>query len=434
MRGPRPHLPAERGVGAARHASLLRLLVGGGREGVEERVGVLAVLVADRLAVLLQGVGPCRTAEDRHLVGVRADDDRHVVLPSRREDVVDGVGEDPAVDRCRRQGPIGGDGLHLVRARGPQRLERRCHALTEQRLDESFAGRLDLRLRLGPASRSEAAATLADGGMEEAAGERRRHQLVDAPRAGRLAEDGDAGRIAPERRDVPLDPGERGDLIEGAVVAGRGVPGFRAQQGMNEVAEHPEPVVDGHQHHAPLRQARAVVRDVGAVADPQSAAMDPHQHRRAVFRSRRGPDVQVEAVLAHPVHARVVEPARRARNRVLHARRCGFGRVAHAVPRRRRLGRTPPQVAHRRGRERHAPEDRDVVAEGRRNPGELPAFDADDGIGSLAADRHAAGACEEDEDEREKGHECAVQHVSHHENHLTASRGPLPSVTGCGIH
>ena len=256
-------------------------------------------------------------------------------------------------------------------------------------------------LGAAPAPRSEAAAALADGGVEEAARERRGHQLVDAPRAGRLAEDGHARRVAPERRDVPLHPAEGGDLVQQAVVARRPVPGLGAQQRVGEIAERAEAVVDGDQHHAALRQPRPVVGDVGAVADGQPAAVDPNQHGGAVVRPRRRPDVQVEAVLVHAVDARVVERPHRGGQRVLHARRRRLGCVAHALPRRRGLRGTPPEVAHRRGRERHAPVDHDLGAERRGGTGELPAFDGHDRACVLARRGHRAGTGKTDQDQRE---------------------------------
>ncbi len=166
--------------------------------------------------------------------------------------------------------------------------------------------------------------------------------------------------------------------------------GFPAQQRVGEIAERPEPVVDGHQHHAPLRQPRPVVGDVGAVADGQAAAVDPDQDGGSVLRCRRRPDVQVEAVLVHPVHARVVERPHRGGNRVLHASRRRFRRIAQAFPRRRRHGGTPSQVAHRRGRERHAPVDHDLAAERRQRSGELPALDGHDPPASWPAAGAAA--------------------------------------------
>ena len=385
---------------------------------------------AYRLAELLEGLRPRRAAEHGHLVGVRADDDRHVVLPSRREDVVDGVGEDPAVDVGRRQDQLGRDALHRVRARGPHGLERRRRAVAEQGLDEALAGRLDLRLGRGPAPRAEAAAALADGGVEEAARERRRHQLVDAPRAGRLAEDGHARRVAPERGDVPLDPAEGGDLVEEAVVARRPVPGLGAQQRVGEIAERPEAVVDGHQHDAAPGQPRPVVGDVGAVADSQPAAVDPDQHGGAVIRRRRRPDVQVEAVLVHAVDARVVERLHRGGQRVLHARRRRLGRVAHALPRRRRLGGTPPQLADRRGRERHAPVDHDLFAERRRRSREPSRFDGHDRAGVLARRGRRGAPQERGQDQRGTTRERAAHHVSDHE--ITPDQ--LESATRWSLH
>ena len=184
-------------------------------------------------------------------------------------------------------------------------------------------------------------------------------------------------------------------------------------RGVGEIAERPEPVVDGHQHHAPLREPRSVVGDIGAVADGQPAAVNPDQHRGAVLRLRRRPDVQVEAVLVHPVHARVVERPHGGGNRALHARRHRFRRVAHARPRGCRLGGTPSQVAHRRGRERHAPVDHDLAAERRRRSGELPSLDGHDRAGGLTRRGRRDGAGKEDE--REPACEPAAQYVQHHE-------------------
>ena len=196
--GPRPHLPAEGGVGAARHPGLPCLLVGRGREHLEQRVGVLAVLAAYGLAVLLDGLGPRRAAEHRHLVGVRADDDRHVVLPSRarrcrRTESGKTQPSTFAVDRTRS----GATAHHRLRARGPHGLERRRRVAAQQGLDEALAGLLDLGPGRGPAPRPEAPAALADGGGGRGRARAASPSLVDAPRPGRLAEDGHARTVAP---------------------------------------------------------------------------------------------------------------------------------------------------------------------------------------------------------------------------------------------
>ena len=62
--------------------------------------------------------------------------------------------------------------------------------------------------------------------MDQTLGEIRSHQKRRARASGRLPKDGDAARIATERRDVAADPTERGDLIQQAIVAGAAVGGL----------------------------------------------------------------------------------------------------------------------------------------------------------------------------------------------------------------
>ena len=124
--------------------------------------------------------------------------------------------------------------------------------------------------------------------MEEAAGQRCRHHMVDTPRPGRLAENRDPVGISAECGDVSPHPVERGDLIEGAIVTRRAVLRFRAQQRVGKIAERPKAVVDRHQHDAAPCERRAVTGHVGTIAYRDPAAVDPHQHgRQAQHRSRR---------------------------------------------------------------------------------------------------------------------------------------------------
>ena len=77
----------------------------------------------------------------------------------------------------------------------------------------------------------------------------------------------------------------------------------------------------------PLRaNALAVVPRLGAGAGLEAAAVDPHHHRQALGRRRRGrPDVQVQAVLAR--RAREVDVAE---DVTLHALRPELDRLAYA--------------------------------------------------------------------------------------------------------
>ena len=100
------------------------------------------------------------------------------------------------------------------------------------------------------------------------------------------------------------------DLVEDAVVAGDSVFGLRRQRRVSDVSEGPEPVVDRHQDDALARQRRSVVDRQRARAAGERAAVDPDHHRQAVvLRLCRGPDVEVEAVLAHFAHGLGVEAA-----------------------------------------------------------------------------------------------------------------------------
>ena len=75
--------------------------------------------------------------------------------------------------------------------------------------------------------------------------------------------------------------------------------------------------------------------------------MYPHHHGFAFLRSGRGPDVEIEAVLAHGIGARAVEGFRG--TPVLHARGRERRRVPDTLPRRDRRQGTPATHPKRRG-------------------------------------------------------------------------------------
>ena len=164
--------------------------------------------------------------------------------------------------------------------------------------------------------------------------------------------------VTAEGRDVPPDPLQRGDAIEQPVVPGSVPRGLRAQPGMREEAECAQAVVDGHHHEAATGELGAVVHGHRAGSSGQRAAVQPHEHRALrAARSLRGPEVEVEAVLARPLlRDELRRPGRRGPWHLLAARSDAVG-PAHAAPGRRRLRRLPPERPDRRPRVGHPPED-----------------------------------------------------------------------------
>ena len=176
--------------------------------------------------------------------------------------------------------------------------------------------------------------------------------MVHRQGTGRLAGDGHAVRIAPERGDVPPDPAQRGDLVLQTEVAGRIVSGLPGDPGQRQEAEHPKPIIDRHHDDAARGQRHAVVNRHGAGAADESAAVDPYQHRKSRGRMRRRPNVEKETVLAdRAAHQKFMRPG--GRNGVgdqLPATGAEFLRGAHAAPRHRRTGCPPPARAGWRSR------------------------------------------------------------------------------------
>ena len=180
---PRPHFPAERPVAHARGLRGTCLLIGGEGIELEKRVGVRSVLT---LALLLERIARHRLlGEDAALVCIRSDDHRHIVLFSGFEDRHHILREDPAVDGRRRLESIGaihGGGGH--RAERAQR--RRAGSLGKLR-----TGLLRVRQR---ARNRKLRAAFTDRALKEPVGERRGHEVVDAPRSSRLSKNRHAGR------------------------------------------------------------------------------------------------------------------------------------------------------------------------------------------------------------------------------------------------
>ncbi len=181
-------------------------------------------------------------------------------------------------------------------------------------------------------------AALGDGALEQTLRQGRGLKDGDRCRAGRLAEDGDAVRIAAEGRDILLHPLQRRDLVEDALVAVDLALG--GQFGMREEAEDAQTIVQRHHDDAVTRHVHAVIERLLGRTAVIAAAMDPyHDRKRLALGLRRRPDVEVEAVFAFGEG----DPGRRLPAGLRESRR-----RAHARPRHDRLRRAPAQIADRR--------------------------------------------------------------------------------------
>jgi len=126
---------------------------------------------------------------------------------------------------------------------------------------------------------------------QQAARERRCHEVHDTERTRGLASDGNIGGITAERGDVVLHPRQRANLVEQTVIARDALKGLPAELRMREPAQHAEAVVDRHDHHAARGEALAVVHRVATGAGLKRTAIDPDEDR-CVPRIRGRPDVQ----------------------------------------------------------------------------------------------------------------------------------------------
>src|SRR5262245_29854769 len=106
-------------------------------------------------------------------------------------------------------------------------------------------------------------------------------------------------RIAAELRDIRLHPFESGNLIQQPVVAGS-VPAFATELRCCEEPERTHAIGDADEHHALLREVRAVIEGRAGYAAVEAAAVDPRDDRQLVARRFGGsPDIEIQAVLAH---------------------------------------------------------------------------------------------------------------------------------------
>src|SRR5262245_27510288 len=122
---------------------------------------------------------------------------------------------------------------------------------------------------------------------------------------------------------------------------------------MRKETEDAEAVIDRDEDDPLACERLAVVAWLGAGPGLEAAAVNPHHHRQAIGRRRRGrPDVQVQAIFAG--WAAKVDVAE---DVTLHALRAELDRIAHALPRRRGLRFPPAVLADRRRRVRNALED-----------------------------------------------------------------------------
>ncbi len=227
------------------------------------------------------------------LIGIRPDENGHVVLLALGIDRIDIFRQAPAVYnrsgiasvRADESGPhVGLDSFGGLGAQLGKRAEFRSCLF---RLSQALHG-------------FELASAFANHPVEQSAREGASRQQVGAPGAGRLAEDGDRLRIAAESRDILLHPLQGGDLIEQAEIGGSGVIGFPGQFRMREETEHAQAIVDGHHDDTLPGQLFAIVGGHRRSPGGQRAAVDPHHHRELVIR-RFGCriDIQIQAVLFH---------------------------------------------------------------------------------------------------------------------------------------
>ena len=132
--------------------------------------------------------------------------------------------------------------------------------------------------------------------MKQPSRRRQCQQVADAHATGGLAEDGDIAGITAEMRDVVAHPGQRLDLIEQPLIAG-GRDATVRHRGQRREAQDSQPIVDGDHHHiAVASEGSALVDTLGARADGEAAAVDPHHYRSFAGTPGR-PDIEGQAVL-----------------------------------------------------------------------------------------------------------------------------------------
>ena len=160
---------------------------------------------------------------------------------------------------------LGGGGTHL--------LER----VVAGPVHQGLAGCLALGERRAAQQRTvgDTAAALDDGPADEVLGQRRGDERLNAHGTGALAHDRNIVRISAEGGDVVLDPFQRSDLVQHAVVAGHVMCTLGRKRGMGEESEDTETVVEGHEHNSVLRPLFAVHFGLESPSGVVTAAVDP---------------------------------------------------------------------------------------------------------------------------------------------------------------
>ncbi len=152
---------------------------------------------------------------------------------------------------------------------------------------------------------------------------------------------------------------------------------------MGEPAEYIQPVIHADDHHPLLRHGVAVEEGFRGGTVNSTTTINPDQDRQSlIIRSRRCPDVEVEAVLAalnEASGASIVDPVPGplvGGEWSLHARRPETIGGANALPWNDRLGFLPAQIADRGRGERNS----EILADSPSpagDTGDQPAFDSD---------------------------------------------------------
>ena len=207
----------------------------------------------------------------------------------------------------------------------------------------------------GAAAQAGASRALGDRPDKRAFCQRGGEMAQNASPSCGLSENGHVFRIASKGGNVFLYPVDCGELVKEAVIAAGMMFALPREFGMREETEAVDPVVDTHKYHASSRHALSVEFHFGRIAAAHAAAEDPYHHGKLFAGVLCGaPDVQIQAVFAHGnlwIHVPFfgVDVIRRIQPRdFLHGNRAKPVRLQYPFPGKRRLGRSPAQLAHGR--------------------------------------------------------------------------------------
>ena len=144
-------------------------------------------------------------------------------------------------------------------------------------------------------------ATLDDGAVEQALGQRGGQQAVDVPRPGGLTENRHTPGISAEGIDIALHPLQRCHHVQQRKIA-RAVLGRGPRLAQRPVAEPPqgsEAILDRHHDHPLLlHEGGAVIGQGGTLGVPATVNEDHHRQVRAGGNLRRCKHVEEQAVFA----------------------------------------------------------------------------------------------------------------------------------------